>query len=185
MDEFIKDIKNSGAIAACSDDVAQAIIDHAHLQRCETVVELGPGTGAITQKLVEELSDETLFLALELNPHFAETTQKKYPRAIVYNDTAENIKYYLNKHEKAECDCIISTLPWTLFTKELQQRILQAVTEVLKPGGQFLTVTYTFTGFLPMGIHFRKLLKETFSTIERTKPIWKNLPPAFVYHCKK
>ncbi len=185
IDEFIKDLKNTGAVAPCSSEVAKAMIGCTELSKCKTVVELGSGTGAITEKLLQNISKETLFLALEVNPLFVKETKKKCPKAIVYHDSAENIKHYLEKHGQASCDCIISTLPWTLFSKEVQQNILRAITDVLKPGGEFLTVAYTFAGFLPAGIRFKNMLKGAFSIIERTKPIWKNLPPAYVYHCQK
>jgi phosphatidylethanolamine/phosphatidyl-N-methylethanolamine N-methyltransferase len=185
MDEFIKDLKNTGAVAPCSDNVAKALMKHASLHDSKTVVELGPGTGVITQRVLENISDDTLFLALDVNPHFVAQTQKKCPKAYVYLDTAENIKLYLKKHGRDSCDCVISTLPWTLFSKELQEKILSAVMEVLQPGGRFLTVTYTFTSLLPSGKRFRNLLRDTFTSIQRTKTIWKNIPPVHVYYCQK
>lgn len=185
MDRFIRNIHKTGAIASCSEDVANVLTLRANLADSKTVVELGSGTGAITKKLVERLSKDTLFLALELNEQFVEETKRCCPGVTVYHDTAENVKIYLNKHGKETCDCIISTLPWTLFDKELQERILNAIWDVLPEGGEFLTVAYTFAPFLPAGRRFGSLVKKKFANVHRTKPIWKNLPPVFVYHCKK
>ncbi len=185
MDHFIRNITKTGAVSSCSEEVANAITKHANLSQYKTVVELGSGTGAITKKLVENISEDALFMALELNAHFVQETKKACPSAIVYHDSAENIRNCLNKHGKEFCDCVISTLPWTLFEPELQERILQAVLDVLPEGGQFLTVTYTFATLLPSGKRFRSLLNGKFSHVHRTKPIWKNLPPVYVYHCKK
>lgn len=185
MEHFIKDLKNTGAVVPCSDVVGQTIINYANLKQCQTVVELGPGTGVITKKIIENISSDTLLLALELNAHFAEETKRKYPQAIVYHDSAENIKFYLEKHGCDTCDCIISTLPWTLFGEENRIKILQAIVEALKPGGEFFTVSYTFTGILPAGIHLRTLLRQHFSSVYRTKPIWKNFPPVHLFCCKK
>ena len=114
-----------------------------------------------------------------------EATKTRCPSANVYHDTAENLKLYLNKHGKETCDCVISTLPWTLFDKELQERILNAIWDALPEGGEFLTVTYTFAPFLPSGMRFKKLIRKRFAHVTRTKPIWKNLPPVYVYYCKK
>jgi phosphatidylethanolamine/phosphatidyl-N-methylethanolamine N-methyltransferase len=185
VDRFIRNINKTGAIACCSEDVANVLTQRANLAGSKTVVELGSGTGAITKKLIEHIPKEALFLALELNEHFVEETRKCCPSAIVYHDTAENVKHYLNKHGKETCDCVISTLPWTLFDKELQERILNAIWDVLPEGGEFLTVAYTFAALLPAGRRFRSLIEKRFVNVERTKPIWKNLPPVYVYHCKK
>ncbi len=185
MDHFIRNISKTGAVSSCSEEVAKALSKRANLANSKTVVELGSGTGVITKHLLESLSPGALLLALELNDHFVQETRKTCPQANVYHDTAENVKMYLNKHGRETCDCIISTLPWTLFDEDLQKRILEAVLDVLPPGGEFLAVTYTFSGFLPAGRRFRKLLKGRFSNVSRSTPIWKNLPPVYVYHCKK
>lgn len=185
VDHFIRNIKKTGAVACCSEDVANVLTTRANLANSKTVVELGSGTGAITKKLVETIPQDALFLALELNEHFVNETKKCCPQANVYHDSAENVKIYLNKHGKETCDCVISTLPWALFDEALQQRILNAIWDVLPEGGEFLTVTYTFAPYLPSGRRFRGLLDKRFSQVNRTKPIWKNLPPVYVYHCKK
>jgi phosphatidylethanolamine/phosphatidyl-N-methylethanolamine N-methyltransferase len=185
LDHFIRNIKKTGAISSCSSEVAKVLAESSNLAHFSTVVELGSGTGAITKKLIEYISPQALFMALELNAHFVEETKKRCPTAIVYHDSAENIKKYLNKHGKDTCDCIISTLPWTLFSEELQKKILSSILEVLPPGGEFLTVSYTFSSLIPAGRRFRSLMRGQFSEVRRTKPIWKNLPPLYVYHCKK
>lgn len=185
MDRFIRNINKTGAIACCSEDVAIALAERANLASSKTVVELGSGTGAITKKLLEHIPKEALFLAIELNEQFVEETKRRCPGAIVYHDTAENVKKYLNLHGKETCDSVISTLPWTIFDKDLQERILNAIWDVLPEGGEFLTVAYTFAAFLPAGKRFRTLMRSKFATVQRTKPIWKNLPPVYVYHCIK
>lgn len=185
MVHFIKNIAKTGAISSCSEEVANVLTKHANLSQYKTVVELGSGTGAITKKILEHVSDDALFLALELNDHFVNETRKRCPSAIVYHDSAENIKSCLNKHGKDSCDCIVSTLPWTLFEPELQQKILHAIWDVLPEGGKFLTVTYTFAALLPAGKRFKSMLKGRFTNVERSKTIWKNLPPVYVYHCQK
>jgi phosphatidylethanolamine/phosphatidyl-N-methylethanolamine N-methyltransferase len=185
VDHFIRNIKKTGAVSSCSQEVAKVLVKTADLTNSKAIVELGSGTGVITKELLVHIPKDALFFALEVNDHFVAETKKCCPQANVYHDTAENVKIYLNKHGKETCDCIVSTLPWTLFDEPLQKRILDALVEVLPPGGQFLTVAYTFSGLLPAGIRFRKLLKSSFSQVKRTKPIWKNVPPVYVYVCKK
>ena len=41
-----------------------------------------------------------------------------------------------------DVDCVLSGLPWAIFSKDLQRRILEQVASVLKPGGKFATFAY-------------------------------------------
>jgi len=126
-----------------------------------------------------------MFFSIEISDKFTKETKKKCPDAIVYNDSAENIKKYLIKHNKKNCDCIISGLPWAAFDKNLQNKVLSSVYDSLEEEGFFLTFAYIQGLLLPSGINFNKLLKEKFKTVKKTRIIWWNLPPAFVYLCKK
>ncbi|MED0668798.1 hypothetical protein P4S95_00990 [Aneurinibacillus aneurinilyticus] len=73
-------------------------------------------------------------------------------------------------------DVIISGLPFTVFPKELTTQIMNEVIKSLKPGGLFITFQYS--------LHMKKRLQADFSTIElRFVPF--NIPPAFVYICRK
>ena len=121
--------------------------------------------GGISKKEVEFISE------LEFN--------KKY------FFTRKDIRKYLRKHRQRTCDCIISGLPWAAFSQKAQEELLGAVYSSLEYGGEFLTFVYIHGLLLPAGKKFRRLLKERFSSVKKTRIIWGNLPPAFVYHCKK
>ena len=80
---------------------------------------------------------------------------------------------------------MISGLPWANFTPKLQRSILCSVAEHIAPGGYFATFAYLQGLMFPTGQRFRKLLGEVFSEVQTSPVIWKNLPPAFVYRCRK
>ena len=185
MDRFIRNIKKTGALSPCSQEVARVLTQTIDIASAKTVVELGSGTGAVTKKIAEELSPSALLLALELHPQFVVETKRACPRAFVYHDTAENLKKYLHKHGKENCDSVISTLPWTIFSFELQKKILDAVHDSLVVGGKFSTICYTFSSVLPRGRTFQGLLRKNFRNVQRTKAIWLNFPPVYVYHCHR
>jgi hypothetical protein len=52
-------------------------------------------------------------------------------------------------------------------------------------GGAFATFAYLQGTFLPAGRSFKKRLTKYFSKVVKSKVIWRNLPPAFVYRCWK
>jgi len=62
---------------------------------------------------------------------------------------------------------------------------MTSVTEALPPGGRFATFTYRHAVRLPAARRFRTLLDENFSEVRESKTVWRNVPPAFVYHCTK
>ena len=88
---FLRDPFSTGSVAPSSRWLAERMVEQAGLAGARTVVELGPGTGAITRAIVRELPDDTLFLAVEANAIFAADLARDFPRASVVNDTAERL----------------------------------------------------------------------------------------------
>ncbi len=185
LKESLIEPKKIGAIMESSEELAEEIIAVANLKNAETVVEFGPGTGIFTEKIAENIHPNALFLALEINETFVEKTKERCPSVVVYNAGAEEICKYLSLHGKARCDCIISSLPFASFDEETQEKIFAAIDDALAPDGQFITFSYFYTALLEDGKHFRKLLQQNFSHIQKSDIVWRNVPPAFVYSCRK
>jgi phospholipid N-methyltransferase len=82
-------------------------------------------------------------------------------------------------------DAIVSGLPWAAFAPEMQQRVLDEMMRVLRPGGRFVTFAYLQGLLLAGGQNFARVLPKYFSEVQRSRIIWNNLPPAFVYRCKR
>lgn len=183
--EFVKRPRDVGAVSASSRKLASVMIKAADLSNAKVVVELGPGTGIFTEHIVKEVPAHVLFFALELNPVFAARTRERCPRAIVYQDSAANLKAYLAKHNVDKCDCIISGLPWGVFEKPFQEELFESIFDALAENGKFLTFTYVGGPLLAGVRRFKKLLISRFPKISRTAVVWRNLPPAFVYCCDK
>ena len=182
---FIRHPKSTGAVFPSSRRLAEVMVEDAGLDTATTVVELGPGTGAFTGVIAERLGDQGNYLGLELREKFAAIVKEKYPHLRVVNDSAEKIAENLRKLDRENADAIISSLPWTTFDPDLQNRIMKSVTDALPSGGKFSTFTYLHAARLPAGRRFRSLLDKNFSEVRVSRTIWRNLPPAFVYHCTK
>lgn len=151
----------------------------------ETVVECGPGTGAVTERIVSELKPETRFFGIELNPGLHESVQKKFVDFSFYNDSVENIEEICAEQGIDQIDAVVSGLPWASFPEDLQKKCMDSMMNVLRPGGQFVTYAYLQGLALPAGRRFRKQLNDQFSSVERSEVVWKNLPPAIVYRCRR
>ena len=81
-------------------------------------------------------------------------------------------------------DCIVSGLPFLLFPMSMQRKILEEIKSMLRPGGYLSQVTLG-AEVLPNTRKFRKVLDRVFPDTRRVGPILANMPPAFVYRCRK
>ena len=80
---------------------------------------------------------------------------------------------------------ILSGLPWAVFPADLQKRILGEIHNSLSPGGTFATFAYYGPHRLKAGRRFSENLKSVFSSVEKSRVVLNNFPPAFVYRCKR
>lgn len=188
VSKFFKDFLVSpnvtGAVMPSSRGLANLIVQTADLGKTSVLLEFGTGTGVFTEKILESKPEDCRLIAFEINPEFARITRERCPGVDIRGDVAE-ARHQLNLDGLDECDVIISGLPWAIFSDELQNSLLDATLSVLKPGGKFLTFTYVSSFWLPAGKKFKKKLDTNFSAVGKTKVVWKNVPPAFVYHCEK
>jgi phosphatidylethanolamine/phosphatidyl-N-methylethanolamine N-methyltransferase len=175
----------TGAIAPSSQSLAVEMMAWLDLENACSVVEYGPGTGVFTDAVVARLSESCKFLMIEVNPFFVELLRKRHPKKIVYEDSVKNVRRLCEREGIAEVDCIISGLPWAWFPDAMQTEYLDALMSVLKPGGQFVTFAYLHGLLMPAGQQFRRRLQRYFSQVTRSQTVWMNLPPAFVYRCRR
>ncbi len=183
--EFVRAPKSTGALIASSRELAQSMTAAADLTCAKMIVEFGTGTGVFTEQILRSKRVDSEFFGLEINPIFVKKTQERCPDARVYQDSATNVHRYLAEHGHSGCDCIISGLPWSVFDKALQEELLQVIFDALNPGGIFVTFSYISGALLPAGRHYNRLLPSTFASVSRSRIIWHNLPPAFIYACRK
>ena len=183
--QFIINPARTGAILPSSDKLCELMTDMAGLNDVSTVIELGSGTGVITEKIMRKKAGSTTFFALEINPAFVEATKRKCPDALVYQSSAENVMKHLETHGESGCDRVISSLPWSTFNGETQQLILDSIYDVLKPGGVFLTYAYVLGVVAPAAWRFKKKLYAKFDKVKTSRIVWRNIPPAFIYICEK
>ena len=183
--QFLKHPVLTGSAVPSSKELAKLITDIPLLHKKNCIVELGPGLGIFTGEILKKISSEADFICLEINPTFVSEIEHNYPSVNVYHASAKDIKKYLLKQNKMSTDCVISALPWAGFNHQLQTEILDEIYDALEVGGEFLTIALLQGTFFPPGIKFKQMLKEKFRTVEKSKILWRNFPPAFIYHCIK
>lgn len=180
---FLREPFKVGAFWPSSPQLAEKIVGGCDLRSRNNVVELGPGTGAFTSLILEQIRRQARFFALELSPINVRELQRRFPLLNVYADSAERLPDYLEQHDGTKADCIISGLAWGNMLPATQNRIFDAVISSLAPGGLFTTFAYVHAKWLPTSLRFRQRLFRHFSRVEVTPIVWRNLPPAYVYRC--
>lgn len=179
--KFISEVLRSrgtiGALSPSSSFLAKKMLAPIHFKETKCIVEYGPGTGVFTKKLLENMNPDTKLLAFEINPTFIdELKQINDDRLILINDSAEKIEYYLNIHGYTSTDYIVSSLPFAMIPNEVVHSILTNSDQALSEDGKYIQFQYS--------LNAKKKLKDYFSKVSINFTLL-NLPPAFVYVCKK
>jgi phosphatidylethanolamine/phosphatidyl-N-methylethanolamine N-methyltransferase len=183
---FVKDPFRTASITPSTTYLAQAMIADMDLGRARVVVELGPGTGVFTRAIIEALKPGARLICFEVNKELARTLAERFPQALVVNDDALNLGRHLGALGlQGGVDCLISGLPWVLFSAAQQQRLLDPLASALRPGGWFATFAYSHAAWLPAGRRFRRMLHAAFDEVAVGAQVWRNFPPAFVYRCRR
>jgi phospholipid N-methyltransferase len=180
---FLRKPLTVGACWPSSRELAEKVVSGCDLRQRETIVELGPGTGAFTELILQRIRKRTRFFALEINPDNVGELRRRFPQLEVYAECARKLPKHLGAAEGQKADCIISGLAWGNMLPATQNRIFDAVLSSLAPGGLFTTFAYAHAAWFPTSLRFRKRLFQYFTKVETTRIIWRNLPPAFVYRC--
>jgi phosphatidylethanolamine/phosphatidyl-N-methylethanolamine N-methyltransferase len=177
--EFLRHPLRTGAVAASSPQLARAMTADFGLDRAETVVELGPGTGPITEAILARLAPGARLIAVELNPVLAARLAGRHrgrPLEVVNGSAAD-----LPRLVPDRVDAVVSGLPWAVMPDPLRRRILDAVAQVLTDTGRFTTFAYLHAAWSPPARQFAAQLAERFAVVDRGPTVWPNVPPAFVH----
>lgn len=183
--QFLKNPFRTGSLLPSSETLAKEIVSQVDFTKNKTIVEFGPGTGSVTSEVLKLITDKNLFFTMELNSELVVELNQRFPKLIVYNDTAVTIEKYLRLHKLKYADIIISSIPVTLLKENEQQEILDCIIKNLSPNGEFVMYMYIVSKFIKSGQRFEQLLEEYFPYTTRTKLVWNNFPPAFIYKCRK
>ncbi|MCP5468064.1 MAG: methyltransferase domain-containing protein [Deltaproteobacteria bacterium] len=165
-------ISNPRAVGACfpsSVRVARTIAEQVQQKANEWVVEVGAGTGVITQALLEKGVNKTNFIVIERDPKLASYLRERFPQLQIINGDAAELKKYT---EGLSVSTVVSGLPLLSLPKDLVKKIGQQFLEVLGHEGRLIQFTYRISkkpSPLPQG--FRRVFRQK---------IWRNLPPARV-----
>jgi phosphatidylethanolamine/phosphatidyl-N-methylethanolamine N-methyltransferase len=137
------------------------------------VVELGPGTGPVTEALVEAGVDPARLVLVEFNPTFCRKLRARYPSATLVQGDAYSMRRLLESLLLQPAAAVVSGLPLITKPVNMRWRLVRDAFDLMVPGAPFIQFTYSVASPLP-----RRLGGFTAEASER---IWMNIPPARVW----
>jgi phosphatidylethanolamine/phosphatidyl-N-methylethanolamine N-methyltransferase len=166
-----------GAVMPSSKLLARTMAQYVDVDSKGPVIELGPGTGAITNALLEHGVDQKRLVLVEYNPGFCALLRDRYPQARVVQGDAYALRDSLGELLDAPASAVVSGLP--LVTKPMLTRLklIRDAFLALAPGAPFVQFTYSVAPPIPKSL-------PGVST-EASERIWMNLPPARVWVYRK
>jgi phosphatidylethanolamine/phosphatidyl-N-methylethanolamine N-methyltransferase len=166
-----------GAVMPSGRVLARTMAKYVDVRSSGPVVELGPGTGAITNALIEHGVDQKRLVLVEYNPGFCALLRDRYPQATVVQGDAYALRDTLWDVLAVPASAVVSGLP--LVTKPMLTRLklMRDAFGALAPGAPFVQFTYSVAPPIPKSL-------PGVST-EASERIWMNLPPARVWVYRK
>ena len=117
-------------------------------------------------------------ICFEINDNFYnQLLDLKHPQLVVLKKSAENIEKELKKLKLNKVNHVVSSIPLTILPDEVSDEILQESYKILDNNGTFIQYQYSLSYFKKL----KKVFKESISL--EFEPL--NIPPAFIYRCKK
>jgi phosphatidylethanolamine/phosphatidyl-N-methylethanolamine N-methyltransferase len=166
-----------GAVMPSGRVLARTMAQYVDIDSDGPVIELGPGTGAITNALIAHGVDQRRLVLVEYNPGFCALLRDRYPQATVVQGDAYALRDSLWNVLSAPASAVVSGLP--LVTKPMLTRLklIRDAFVALAPGSPFVQFTYSVAPPIPRSL-------PGVST-EASERIWMNLPPARVWVYRK
>ncbi|HVX09578.1 MAG TPA: methyltransferase domain-containing protein [Pirellulales bacterium] len=198
--EYLRHFHDTGAIAPSSRWLGAALARHVSAGNGpRRVLEVGPGTGAVTRQIVGRLGEQDRFDLVELNPSFVECLQRRFDQEPHFVRVAQRARVINSPVEELPCDqpydAIVSGLPLNNFSVDDVRRILETFGRLLAPGGTLSFFEYVAVRparALVSGRRERERLRGIGEALRETldgrefarECIWPNLPPAWVHHVR-
>ncbi len=175
---FFKDAKMVGSMRPSSKSLTKKMLNEIDFVKAKIIVELGPGTGVFTRKIIEKMGPDAQLFVFELHDEFYYNLSNTIvdERVHFIHDSAEKIQEYLEKHNVHCADAVVSSLPLANFPKGLRANVVKAAIDSLSDDGLMTQFQYS--------LQSKNFLKSKFNDVKINYTFW-NFPPAFVYTCRK
>jgi phospholipid N-methyltransferase len=178
--KFLQQGVRIASVSPSSSYLSRATCANIDWATAKVIVELGAGTGPITEVIVNNARPDCRIITIELDHDLAEVLKRKFADKknveVIEGDCGE-LTQMLEERNISSVDHIVSALPTPTLPKAMQEKIFATAARFLKPEGYFNQITEFPLVFLPF---YKKHFEEVkFSFI----PL--NIPPSGFYACRR
>jgi phosphatidylethanolamine/phosphatidyl-N-methylethanolamine N-methyltransferase len=166
-----------GAVTPSGKVLARTMARYVDPNSTGPVVELGPGTGPITEALVEAGVDPARLVLVEFDPTFCRILRTRYPQATLVQGDAYSLRRLLETLLIQPASAVVSGLPLITKPLKMRMRLLRDAFDLMLPGAPFVQFTYSVASPVPKRLGW--------FTAEASERIWLNIPPARVWVYRK
>ncbi|MBI3415517.1 MAG: methyltransferase domain-containing protein [Verrucomicrobia bacterium] len=172
--EVFSQPRQVGAIMPSSRNLAAAMARWLPEDPEAYVLELGPGTGAVTEALLNQGLAENRLIAIEKSPKLAEHLRRRFPRSLFITGDALHLDRLLARQARRAMPvaAVVSSLPLLNFDPRTAQRLVNKIQSILTPTGRLVQYSYHLGNKRSKSL---AAFKQKASDI-----VWLNLPPARV-----
>lgn len=203
--EFFKQFRTrfntTGAIAPSSRFLGNSMVwPMAKGTAPRRILEVGPGTGAVTDRLLKNLEPGDRVDLVEINETFAETLRERFRDEKRWQAVADQCEIHVLPLQEFAApepyDFVISGLPMNNFTPELVDDLLETCFSLMKDGGVLSYFEYMYIRSIKC-VASRGEEKKRIRAIDEVVSRWQdkyrfdrdwvflNAPPAWVQHLRK
>ncbi|TCK84048.1 phospholipid N-methyltransferase [Paraburkholderia sp. BL9I2N2] len=166
---WLRDPMSVGAIAPSSRYLAAAMAEGA--EAFDAIVEVGGGTGAITQALANR-NPEARLVVFELSEQLADGLHARFPRAqVVAGAFHENVSVL---HDLPPKTVVVSGLPFRSLPARIVRPTVEALADVLRADQARRLVQFSYRLRAPFAAPADFVWR-------RVCTVWRNAPPANVW----
>lgn len=158
------------------------ICDRVDFDRAKAIVEFGPGTGVITDVLLERMSPDCRLILVELNESFVKILEERFrdPRVSIHQADARNVRQVMEQEGLDSIDCLISGIPFSYLPYDVRNRVVGETAKLMNHGGSFLAYQTIWQQDRHLLDHLARHFEHTVGTIEL-----RNAPPLRLYQARK
>lgn len=174
---FVTAPMRTGAQWPSGKALSRAMAEPVDLSVPGPIIELGPGTGVVTEALLARGVPPERLVLIEFSPQFSKLIAERYPGLRLIQGDAYALAEHVRRLGLGPPAAVVSSLP--LLTQPPARRLdlLRAALRLMNPDGVFVQFTYFRDSPIPVdgtGIHT--------SVSQR---IWLNIWPALVYSYRR